>query len=192
MLKKITDFKLPKEFKVKPNLRLLAQALRVYKERGHVGLRKAKTRAEVNKTGKKLYRQKGTGGARHGSKRAPIFVGGGVAHGPRPIRRILSLSSKLKNLTKSMALSLKAEAKDIVVASGFGKIEKTKEAGEFVKKIGGGRFTFIVSEKNKNAVKKIKNLKNSKAVLFKDLNTMAIIDGGTLILDKDIFERPKK
>jgi len=192
MLKKITDFKLPKEFKVKPNLRLLAQALRVYEERGHVGLRKAKTRAEVNKTGKKLYKQKGTGGARHGSKRAPIFVGGGVAHGPRPVRRILSLSSKLKTLTKSMALSLKVEAKDIFIASGFGKIEKTKEVGEFVKKMGGKRFTFIVSDENKTAVKKIKNLKNAKAILFKDLNTKAIVDGGTLILDKDIFEKPKK
>src|SRR3989344_5044199 len=105
MLKKVSDFKLPKEFRVKPNLGLLTQSLRVYEERGHVGLRQAKTRAEVNRTGKKLYKQKGTGGARHGSKRAPIFVGGVVAHGPRPIRRILSLSSKLKRLSKLMALS---------------------------------------------------------------------------------------
>ena len=184
MLKKVSDFKLPKEFKVKASPRLLAQAARVYEERGHVGLRKAQTRAEVSRTGKKLYKQKGTGGARHGSKRAPIFVGGGVAHGPRPIRRILSLPSRLKNISKLMALS----TKEIVVASGFGTIEKTKEAQEFIKKLGEKRFLFLLSEKNKKSIKKIRNLAGVKVKLFGSANAWDVLNGGTLILDKDIFK----
>lgn len=187
MLKKVSDFKLPKEFKLKGNGSLLAQALRVYEERSHVGLRKAKTRAEVLRTGKKLYKQKGTGGARHGSRRAPIFVGGGVAHGPRPERRVLTLPSKLKSLSKSVAISTKAEAKEVVVASGFGKIEKTKEAADFVKKLEGKRFTFVFADKNKMGLKKVKNLKNTKAFLFGNINAREVILGGTLILDSDIF-----
>jgi len=184
MLKKVSNFKLPKEFKVKANPRLLAQAVRIYEERGHIGLRKAQTRAEVNRTGKKLYKQKGTGGARHGSKRAPIFVGGGVAHGPRPIRRILSLSSKLKRLSKLMALS----TTEIIAASGFGTIEKTKEAQEFIKKLPGKRFLFLLSEKNKKAIEKIKNLANVEVKLFSSANAWDIITGRTLILDRDIFK----
>lgn len=187
MLKKISDFKLPKEFKVKPNLSLLAQALRVYEERSHVGLRKAKTRAEVNRTGKKVYKQKGTGGARHGSKRAPIYVGGGVAHGPRPIRRILTLPLKLKRLAKLMALSIK----DIVVASGFGTLAKTKEAQEFTDKLGGKRFLFLLSEKNIKAAGKIRNLAGVKVKLFANASALDIMNGGTLILDKDIFKNVK-
>ena len=189
MLKKVSDFKLPKEFRVKPNLGLLTQSLRVYEERGHVGLRQAKTRAEVNRTGKKLYKQKGTGGARHGSKRAPIFVGGGVAHGPRPIRKILSLPSKFKALSKSAALSLKATSKELMVVSGVGKIEKTKEVAEFIQHQSyGAEFTFAFAEKNAGKLKKVKNLKNVKPILFKDINARDIIVGGTLILDRDIFK----
>jgi len=85
---------LPKEFGIKVNPLLLAQAIYVYEDRAHVGLRKTKTRSEVERTTKKVYRQKGTGGARHGSRRAPIFVGGGVALGPRPLKREVLLNQK--------------------------------------------------------------------------------------------------
>ena len=189
MLKKVTEFKLPKEFKVKPNLGLLAQAFRVYEESGHVGLRNTKTRAEVIKTGKKLYKQKGTGGARHGSRRAPIFVGGGVAHGPRPIRRILTLPSKIKALAKSMAFAFKSEAKEVVLATGFATLAKTKEVKDFMVKQAGTRFTFLIAEKNKDAIKKVRNVKGATAILFKNANVKDILSGGTLILDKDIFTK---
>src|SRR3989344_5966768 len=88
--KKKEGLSLPKEFEVKPNFRLLAQAYHVYEDRTHLGLAKAKTRGEVRISTKKIYKQKGTGGARHGAKSAPIFVGGGVAHGPKGIKRKLA------------------------------------------------------------------------------------------------------
>ena len=81
---KLKETSLPKEFGQKENLPLLAQAVRVYEERSHIGFAKTKTRAEVNRTTKKVYKQKGTGGARHGARSAPIYVGGGTAHGPNP------------------------------------------------------------------------------------------------------------
>lgn len=188
---------LPKDvFEVKPNLNLLAQAIHVYEERGHVGLRRTQTRSEVNRTTKKIYKQKGTGGARHGSRRANLFVGGGVALGPRPERRILTLSQDLKNKAKASAFSLKAGEKEIVVINGAEKIVKTKEAGNFLKKLtkemGAERFTFILSEKLVGARKFLKNLADARTVLYKDINALDIYNGGVLILDKEIFEKVPK
>ena len=82
------DINLPKEYNLKTSNSLLLQAVRVFEDRTHFGLARVKTRSEVNKTRKKLYKQKGTGGARHGAKSAHIFVGGGVAHGPKGEKEI--------------------------------------------------------------------------------------------------------
>lgn len=193
---------LPKDvFEVKPNLNLLAQVIHVYEDRNHVGLRNTKTRSEVNRTTKKVYAQKGTGGARHGSRRANLYVGGGVVFGPRPIHRVLTLSSALKNKAKAYAFSLKVSEKEVVVASGIDKLSKTKEAGEFLKKIGGARFTrarrsragftFILSEKSRPANKFLRNLGSAKSVFYKDANAYDVFTGGMLVLDKEIFEKEK-
>jgi large subunit ribosomal protein L4 len=121
---------LPKEFSQKVNLALLAQAVHVFEERGHVGLRKTKTRSEINRTTKKIYKQKGTGGARHGSRRANLYVGGGVALGPRPIRRILTLSGKMKARARIFAYSVKADDGKIAFVTGISKIDKTKAVAD--------------------------------------------------------------
>ncbi len=194
---KTGEFTLPKGmFEVTPNLNLLAQAVHVYEERGHVGLRKTKTRSEVNRTTKKVYKQKGTGGARHGSRRANVFVGGGVALGPRPERRILTLPQALRNKAKIYAFSLKAKEKEIIVISGLSKIAKTKEAGEFLAKVGkeieAKRFTFILSDKMQEVFKFLRNLGNAKTVSYKDANAFDIYTGGILVLDENIFESVKE
>src|SRR3972149_10697830 len=93
---KLAAVTLPKDWEEKMNLALLSQVMHVYQDRLHIGLAKAKTRGEVNRTTKKWYAQKHTGGARHGARSAPIFVGGGVAHGPRPLRRELNLSDRMR------------------------------------------------------------------------------------------------
>jgi large subunit ribosomal protein L4 len=187
---------LPKEFDQKVNLHLLAQAVYVYEERSHVGLRKTKTRSEVNRTSKKLYKQKGTGGARHGSRRANLFVGGGVALGPRPVRRILNLSDKLKSRAKLFAYSLKAGEGQIVMVSGLSKIEKTKEVGDLIKALrkatGAKRFTFALSESAGETFKFMRNLTQVKAIFFKDANAFDIYRGGLIVLDKDILSPVKK
>jgi large subunit ribosomal protein L4 len=189
MLKIDADFKLPKEFGKEVNKSLLAQAIRVYEERSHVGLRNTKTRSEINRTGKKVYAQKGTGGARHGSRRANVFVGGGVIFGPRPLRRILELPAKLKILAKNTAILAKFIVHEVIAVEGLSKVNKTKTAGDFVKTLKGRKFTFVLSEKNLKANKFLRNLKNTKNVSYKEASALDIFKGGTVILDKEIFTK---
>ncbi len=189
---KLEDFSLPKEFGEKVNLILLAQAIRVYEERAHPGLAKAKTRAEVDRTKKKLYRQKGTGGARHGARSAPIFVGGGKAHGPRPVKRELILPEKMKRKALKTAISFKLENKEIIAVDGLSKIAKTKEIQSFIKKMEKefpkiNKFSFVLSEANSNIKKALQNIKNVDILAYRDLNAYTVLYGGMLILDKEIF-----
>lgn len=190
---KIIETKLPKEtFSVIPNLNLLAQAVHVYEERSHVGLRNTKTRSEVNRTTKKVYKQKGTGGARHGSRRANLFVGGGVIFGPRPIRRILTLSAAMKAKAKKYAFSVKAKAKEIQVIDGLDKVIKTSEISKFLKSQGAKRFTFILSDENIKANKAIQNLDNAIAYLYRNITAYEILNGGMLLIDSAALEVKKE
>lgn len=193
MLRINKEFTLPKDFKEGINLNLLAQAVYVYEDGSHVGFRNTKTRSEVNRTKKKVYKQKGTGGARHGSRRANVFVGGGVVFGPRPVKRVLTLSRKLRKVSRKMALTLKAKEKEVIVAGGFSTLVKTKEAADFVKGLAAKSVTFVLSDKNAEKLRFLRNLESAKAVLFRNLNTLDIVKGGVLVMDADTFksERPE-
>lgn len=186
-------FALPKDFSEKENLALLAQAIRVYSSRIHIGVAKVKTRAEVNATKRKIYKQKGTGGARHGYRSAPIFVGGGVAHGPKVVSRELTLPKKLAKKALNVAFSLKAKNKEIVVVSGMEGFKKTKEASELIEKIVKGRegkfkqFTFALSQENLGARRMLKNIEGVRVLLYKDLNAYNVYFGGFLVFDKAVF-----
>ncbi len=100
------------------NPKLIAQYIYVYLQNQRKGTASTLTRAEVNATTKKVYRQKGTGGARHGSLRAPIYVGGGVAGGPKPKDFSKLLNKQQKKLALKIALSLKASAQHILLLDG--------------------------------------------------------------------------
>ena len=192
---RLEDISLPKEFGEKENLSLLAQAVRVYEERSHIGLAKTKTRSEVNRTTKKVYKQKGTGGARHGARSAPIYVGGGTAHGPKPVRRVLSLPKKMTKLALSQALSAKLSQKQVFAVSGIDKLAKTNDAGDFLSRISQAeaikskKFTFILSGKNISAKRYLKNLEGIKVDIYRDLNVFNVLFGGTLIFDSQIFAK---
>ncbi|HKB88458.1 MAG TPA: 50S ribosomal protein L4 [Patescibacteria group bacterium] len=193
---KIGELTLPKDiFEQKINLKLLAQANHVYEDRSHVGLRSAKTRAEINRTTKKVYKQKGTGGARHGSRRANVFVGGGVVFGPRPVRRILEMSQALRRAAVLSAFSAKAKEQKIVALRGVSGLTKTKEAGEFLEKLSkevkAKRFTFLMSEGNLKSFRFLRNLKNVTTVLYKNASAFDIFKGGQLVLDESVFEVKK-
>ena len=185
------DFNLPKEFGEKVNPNLIAQAVHVFEARSHTGLSKVKTRAEINRTKKKLYKQKGTGGARHGSRRAPIFVGGGIAHGPKLEERVLSLPRKLRIAGRNSVLSLKASLGEVVVVSGLEKIVKTKEILPLLKALGGKRCTFLFSEKSSKAKKALTNLENTKVIFYKSASALDLFRGGILVVDKNLFEVKK-
>src|SRR5882724_11511103 len=114
-------------FGEKVNKTLLAQAVRVYLANKRQGNASTKTRGEVDGSTRKIYRQKGTGKARHGSVRAPIFVHGGVVFGPKPRDFSLSLPKKMKRKALFSALSAKLQGKELIVVSSLETITpKTK------------------------------------------------------------------
>jgi large subunit ribosomal protein L4 len=192
-----STFSLPSYFNVPKNAKLLAQALHVYRARIHTGSSKVKTRGEVSLTKAKWYRQKGTGRARHGAKSAPIFVGGGVAHGPKGIKRTLSLPKKMRRKARDIALSIKARDKKVVGVIKLENVKKTKDAAALVEKIAkkekitkkNFRFTLILSDKNKEVERNFRNIPNSYVVNFSDLNAYQVYYGGELIFDKEVFKR---
>jgi large subunit ribosomal protein L4 len=191
---KVGELALPKDvFEHKINKDLLAQANYVYQERSHIGLRSTKTRSEINRTTKKIYKQKGTGGARHGSRRANLYVGGGIVFGPRPLRRVLDMSNSQKKAAILSAFSAKAKANEIVALRGISALGKTKEAAEFLEKLGGEvkakRFSFLISEANLKNFKFLRNLKNVTTLLYKNASAFDIIGAGHIVLDEDVFTK---
>lgn len=146
---------LPKEiFSVEVNPKLLAQYVRVYLANQRQGTASTKTRGEVAGSTRKIYRQKGTGRARHGSIKAPIFVGGGVVGGPKPRDYHLSLTKKQKRKALFAALSLQLKAKNIcgLSSSALKIAPKTKNIDQFLKtfKISSQKIMFVLPKMEKN------------------------------------------
>ena len=191
------NFSLPKGFDLKKAEKLLAQVVRVFEDRTHFGLNKVKTRSEVNRTRKKLYKQKGTGGARHGARSAPIFVGGGKAHGPKGVKRELKMPLKMKKKALSLVLAIKFDKKEAKFIENIEKIKKTKDA---VKKITElklkGQTLVVLAEKNQNLARFFKNVKNTKTLSFNNLNAYEVIKFKNILVDslvsKDKKESNKK
>ena len=114
----------PSLFGSKPNLQLLTQAIRVYLANSHQKTSKVKSRSEVVGSRRKIWRQKGTGRARHGDRYAPIFVGGGVAHGPKGLKpHNLVLPKKMKRRALASALLLKLKANNLALIKDFAKLK---------------------------------------------------------------------
>jgi large subunit ribosomal protein L4 len=198
-VRKSTGFSLPKEYVEKENSALLAQAIRVYEDNKHPGLSKTKTRSEINLTKRKAHRQKGTGMARHGAKSAPIFVGGSKAHGPKGIKRKLTLSKKMKKKALHIAMTSKVNNSEMVVVNGAGNLTKTKDAAVLIDKIAekednvreNGKFTFVLSENDKGVVLALRNIPNIATVSFRNLNVYDIYFGGMIVIDQDAFGEQK-
>ena len=134
--KKIGRVQLPKEiFEAKINKILMAQAVRVYLANQRKARAKTKDRSQVRGSGRKIYRQKGTGRARHADRYAPIFVGGGRAHGPQGLSpRHLKMPKKMRRLALFSALTSQLKEKKITVIDDLTKIEpKTKEMAKILK-----------------------------------------------------------
>lgn len=190
---------LPKDSVEKENLLLLAQAIRVYEDRVHKGTSKVKTRGEVRASTAKIWRQKGTGRARHGDIGAPIFVGGGVAHGPKGIKRVLVFPKKMRQRALKVALSLKAKEGKLVVADNLGTLRKTKEAKKLLDSIINGdlkgvspsKVTVALAKENKNAKVAFRNIKKIEVISYENLNAYTVFFGGLVILDKEAITKNK-
>jgi large subunit ribosomal protein L4 len=180
---------LPKEiFEAKINLPLMAQAVKVFLANQRTASPKVKTRSEVAGSTKKVWRQKGTGRARHGDRQAPIFVGGGKAHGPAGVKKRLSLSKKMKKAALRSALSVKVKDKAVFVVDGLTKIApKTKQAAKFIDNLGIGdkKTTLYLSKKNNNILRAFGNLPNVSIDLANRLNAYQALSSGRIIFTKE-------
>lgn len=178
-------------FGQRPNLKLVAQAVRVFLSNQRKAHAKARTRAEVKRTTKKLYRQKGTGGARHGSRRAPIFVGGGVAHGPTGISRKLTITKKAKRKALIYVLSQKAKDQKIIVADIEETEPKTKKAAILIKKITTEKPT-IVFKGGESLYRAARNLANVSLVRGDNVSVYDIAKSQILLFTKEGKEELEK
>ena len=189
--KKVESMDFPKGYEVKPNMDLLAQAIRVYVDRQHQGTSKVKTRGEIALTSQKWFRQKGTGRARHGAQSAPIFVGGGKAHGPKGQKRQLKIGRKMSLSALKSAISIKLKEKKAVVIKGISGLQKTKEANKLLSQIESRQTLVLLSESNKDKNRVFRNLKNVNALPFSDLNAYYAYKADVLVFDADIFPKRK-
>lgn len=173
-------------FAAKLNPSLLAQAVRVRLSNSRTALAKTKTRAQINRTKKKVYKQKGTGGARHGARSAPIYVGGGIAHGPRGMQNYkLTLPVNMKKLALSSALSAKLSKKQILVAD-IEKVEpKAKTLAASLKKMKLAGKVTIVHAGNSDLVKAGRNIKNVLLIPAVNLSAYDCLVGGNLLFTNE-------
>lgn len=191
---------LPKDiFGAKVNKKLLAQAIRVYSTNQKTMTASTKTRGEVRGSTAKIYRQKGTGRARHGAIRAPIFVGGGIVFGPKPRTIRLDLPKKMKRAALISALSSKILDNTVVGLTGFEKASgKTKEMAQLLAKLsvkGKGQSekslsTLIVTgEKVDNAVRAVRNIPKVDVLSANLINAYEVLKHDMLLITKDAVEK---
>lgn len=186
---------LPKEvFAVTTSPSLLAQAIRVYLANQRKAKAKAKTRGVVAGSGKKIWRQKGTGKARHGDYQAPIFRGGGVAHGPTGKENFkLRLPKKMRQKALYAALSQKYDEKEIIVVSGLRNLAvKTKEANLFLEKVltkkvnfGKDKVLLVFSKEQEKVKRAFRNLPFVKISSANSLNTYEVLKYKYLVFSEE-------
>ena len=179
-------------FKVDPNEHAVYLDVKQYLANQRQGTHKAKERSEISRTTKKLHKQKGTGGARHGSMRSPLYRGGGTVFGPRPHEYGFKLNKKLKIAARKSALSMMAAEDQIFVIDNISiKEPKTKEYSAFLGALGFSqkKCTVVLPEPDKNVYLSSRNFEGSNVVTASELNTYSILNAGTLILVEGAIEK---
>ena len=178
-------------FNAEVNKNLLAQGIRIYLANQRQGTSKVKTRSAVIRTKKKWLKQKGTGNARHGSRNAPIFVGGGVAHGPTGLT---NWRLKLTKRSKSQALiaALSAQKDNIVVCDGFNDLSgKTKQAVELLGKMvkQKEKVLVILTESKPEIIKSLRNLQKVVVTRAERLNIYEVALADKIIITSDAVQQ---
>jgi len=173
-------------FGIEPSIPLMHQALVRQQANGRLGTHKTKTRGEVKGTTAKWYRQKGTGRARHGDRKAPIFVGGGKAFGPRPRDYSKKMPRKMRRLALRSALSAKAASAEIVVVNELAFEEpKTTVALNLLHNLEiEGSAVILLPESNEIVEKSVRNLPEVKTLQANYLNIRDILGHDYVIIPK--------
>jgi len=172
-------------FGIEPNDHAIYLDVKQFLANQRQGTHKSKERAEVAGSTRKIKKQKGTGTARAGSIKSPVFRGGGRVFGPRPRNYGFKLNRKLKELARKSALSYKAKTGSIIVVEDFNmEAPKTKEFAQIRKslKVDGKRSLVVLNETDKNVYLASRNIPKSEVVTLAELNTYSIMKAGALVL----------
>ena len=177
---------LPDEiFGIEPNDHVIYLAVKQYQGAQRQGSHKVKTRAEVKGSSKKLHKQKGTGGARKGNLRNPLYKGGGTIFGPKPHKYDIKLNRKVKDLAKMSALAYKAKENAIMVLEDVNMdAPKTSTFTGILKNLNitGKKTLFVIPEYNDNLYLSLRNVPSVSGTLLSDLNTYDILNANVLVL----------
>ena len=172
-------------FAIEPNNHAVYLDVKQYLANQRQGTHKAKERAEVTGSTRKIKKQKGTGTARAGSIKNPLFKGGGTVFGPRPRSYSFKLNKSLKRLARKSAFSIKAKESNIIVLEDFNfETPNTKNFINVLKALGleNKKSLFVLGESNKNVYLSSRNLKASNVVTSSELSTYAILNTNNLVL----------
>lgn len=172
-------------FGIEPNDHAIYLDVKAFLAAQRQGTHKSKERAEIHRTTKKLKRQKGTGGARAGSMKSPLFRGGGRVFGPQPRDYEQTLTKKTKRLARKSALSYKAKENNIIILEDFSFDKpQTKEYNAMLNnlKVADKKTLLVLGDTNKNVYLSSRNLTKAKVVTASELNTYDILNAGNLLL----------
>ncbi|MFV5685752.1 50S ribosomal protein L4 [Flavobacterium sp. GB2R13] len=178
-------------FGIEPNNHAVYLDVKQYLANQRQGTHKAKERAEVAGSTRKIKKQKGTGTARAGSAKNPLFKGGGTVFGPRPRSYSFKLNKSLKRLARKSAFSIKAKESNIIVLADFEfETPNTKNFINVLKalELENKKSLFVLGDVNKNVYLSSRNLKGSSVVSSLELSTYAILNANNLVLLESSLE----
>ncbi|MHC4831673.1 MAG: 50S ribosomal protein L4 [Planctomycetota bacterium] len=170
--------------------RLLHQAIVMYAANKRQGTHKTKTRGEVNYTNKKPYRQKGTGRARAGTRRSPIWRGGGTTFGPRPRDYSYAIPKKAKRRAVQSALLSKFRDNETTMVAEFPQTGKTKDAVQLLKALGiQGKVLLVTAEHNEKLALATRNLRDVGVLKASDLNAYDLLYHKQLVMTQGALDK---
>ena len=182
-------------FGIEPNDHAVYLAVKQYLANQRQGTHKAKERSEVSGSTRKLKRQKGTGTARFGDIKNPVFRGGGRMFGPRPRNYSIKLNKKVRRLARKSVLSAKAASGEILIVEDFSfESPKTKEFANILNnlQLTGKKSVLVTSDFEKEVYLSSRNLKKCSVVRASDLSTYAVMNSHTLVLSEGAVEKIKE
>lgn len=171
-------------FGIEPNDHAIYLDVKQYLANQRQGTHKTKEKWEVAYSTKKIVRQKGSGGARHGSIKSPTFVGGGRAFGPQPRDYSFKLNKKLKQLARFSALSYKVKESALTIVESFDlEAPKTKEMIKIVKnlKVNDRKILFVLPENSENIYMSSRNLQNVKVITVNEISTYDLVNSTSVV-----------
>jgi large subunit ribosomal protein L4 len=172
-------------FGVEPRVDILHRVVRWQRNNAQAGTHKVKTRSEVSYSTKKIYRQKGTGGARHGARSAPIFRGGGIYKGPTHRNHGHELPKKVRKMGLKMAISAKVKAGSLVIIDDIKSDGKTSSLAKQIKSLGWRRVLIIDGQKvNAEFAQAARNIEGLDILPSTGANVFDILKRDTLVITK--------